>query len=365
VGGVRAVTPRPARRPRPDAHRYLLPAESAVLNGQAVVREALRLAEEGFRPDLVVAHPGWGESLYIREVFPAARLVNYCEFYYRPGGADAGFLPDDPAGLDDRCRIRTRNAHLLLGLADCDRGFSPTLWQKSVHPAEFHPKIDIVFDGIDAERVRPDPAARFTLPSGEVLRPGDEIVTYVARELEPYRGFPSFMRALPALLARRPGARVVVAGGDGVAYGRRAADRRAWREVMLEEVPVDPARVHFVGKLAYDDYLDLLRVSAAHVYLTVPFVLSWSLMEALASGCAVIGSATPPVEEVIADGANGFLVDFFAPEAIAERTAAVLAGGEAVARVRAAARQTVLDRYELQRCLTRQKEILGCPPARA
>jgi glycosyltransferase involved in cell wall biosynthesis len=359
ITGVRAVRYAPSRGPGAATHRYLVTAEEAILTGQAVARQCLALKNAGFYPELVVAHPGWGGSLFVREVFTEARLVNYCEFFYRPRGADTGFASGEEVGLDDACRIRTRNAHLLMALADCDRGFSPTEWQKRIHPAEFHDKLDVVFDGVDTERVAPDHAASFVLPNGRVLTRADQVVTYVARHLEPYRGFPSMMRAIPEILARRPSAQIVIAGSDGVAYGRAPADGRSWREVLVDEVAPDPSRVHFAGKLPYVDYLRLLQVSSAHVYLTVPFVLSWSMMEAMATGCVVIGSATPPVQEVIKHGQNGFLVDFSSPEQIAEHVVAALEAGEAMRPLRQAARRTILDRYEVGLCLKRQKEILA------
>jgi glycosyltransferase involved in cell wall biosynthesis len=358
IDGVRAVVYAPSRKASSGTHRYLLTCEDAVLNGQAVARHCLKLKHAGFAPDLVVAHPGWGESLFVREVFSQARLANYCEFFYRPLGADIGFDPAEPVALDDLCRVRTRNAHLLLALADCDRGFSPTEWQKRVHPPEFHAKIDVVFDGVDTERVRPDAGARFALPDGSVLTAADEVVTYVARHLEPYRGFPTMMRAIPEILARRPAAQIVIAGSDGVAYGRDAAGGRSWREQMLEEVAFDRGRVHFVGKLPYDAYLSLLQISSAHVYLTVPFVLSWSVMEAMAAGCVIVGSATPPVAEVIEDGRNGFLVDFFSSGDLARRVAEALVSGASSQPMRQAARQTILERYEASLCITRQTQIL-------
>jgi glycosyltransferase involved in cell wall biosynthesis len=359
IDGVRAVVYAPSRKASSGTHRYLLTCEDAVLNGQAVARHCLKLKHAGFAPDLVVAHPGWGESLFVREVFPQARLANYCEFFYRPHGADIGFDPAEPTVLDDRCRVRTRNAHLLLALADCDRGFSPTEWQKQVHPPEFHGKIDVVFDGIDTERVRPDAGARFALPDGGVLTAADEVVTYVARHLEPYRGFPTMMRAIPEILARRPAAQIVIAGSDGVAYGCDPAGGRSWRERMLEEVAFDRHRVHFVGKLPYDSYIKLLQVSSAHVYLTVPFVLSWSVMEAMSAGCVIVGSATPPVAEVIEDESNGFLVDFFSPSDLARRVAAALDSRAGLEPMRQAARRTIVERYEAGICLRRQTRILA------
>src|SRR5579872_6910085 len=187
-----------------------------------------------------------------------------------------------------------------------------------------------------------------------MLAPGDEVVTYVARSLEPYRGFPSFMRALPEVLRRRPEAQVVVVGGDDVAYGRPPPGGGTWRAALQDELQLDPARVHFLGRVPRADYLRLLQVSAAHVYLTVPFVLSWSMLEAMSAGCLVIGSATPPVQEVIVDGGNGLLVDFFSPEEIADRVVDALATPARYAAVREAARWTALSRYSLTRCLPPQ-----------
>jgi glycosyltransferase involved in cell wall biosynthesis len=299
--------------------------------------------------------------MYVKDALPQAKLVNYCEFFYRGAGADVGFDPAETVDADTTARLRTRNAALMIALEACDQGIAPTEWQRSVHPAEFRGKIEVVFDGIDADRVRPDPAARFRLPDGRMLGRGDQVVTYVARNLEPYRGFPSFMRALPPILEGLPAAQIVIAGGDGVSYGRPAPGGESWREVMLREVALtdgDRGRVHFVGSLAYADYLSLLQVSAAHVYLTYPFVLSWSAMEALAAGCLVIASRTRPVEEVIRDGDNGMLVDFFAPSAIAEAVIEAVRRGDGSAALRRRARETVLGRYDLATCLPRQLALL-------
>jgi len=341
-----------------EPNLFLTPLESAVRGGLQVARACEILAKNGFRPDLVVAHPGWGESLYVKEIFPRVPVLHYCEFFYRSHGADTNFDPADPQSLDANCVTRTRNAHLLLALDACDWGVSPTAWQKHTHPAAYHPRISVRFDGIDTAAACPDAAATFTLPDGRSLRAGDEVVTYVARGLEPYRGFPTFMRALPEILRRRPAAQVLIAGGDDVVYGKPPPDAASWREAMLAEVAVDPARVHFLGLIGRAEYLRLLQVSAAHVYLTYPFTLSWSMLEAMAAGCVVIGSATPPVQEVIEDGRNGWLVDFFDPGMLAERVVAVLADPARSAALRSAARWTAMSRYSLERCLPRQLELL-------
>lgn len=339
-------------------HPFLAATHDAVRHGQHAARACEILARTGFQPDLVVAHPGWGETLYIREVFPAARLLHYCEWYYRTSGADTNFDPASRQDLDGNCAVLTRNAHLLLGLEACDWGMAPTAWQKAQHPAAFHAKISVTFDGIDSDDAAPDPSARFRLPDGRILSPGDEVVTYVARSLEPYRGFPSFMRALPDILRRRPAAVVLVVGGDDVSYGRPPPDGGSWRQAMAAEQTFDPARVMFFGRIPRAEYLRLLQVSAAHVYLTVPFVLSWSMLEAMAAGCLVIGSATPPVQEVIEDGRNGLLVDFFSPAEIADHVVEALAHRARFDALRQAARWTALSRYSLARCVPRQFALL-------
>jgi glycosyltransferase involved in cell wall biosynthesis len=348
----------PRRQANPSTHHYLQTLEAAVLQGQAVGRALLQLSKRGFAPELVIAHPGWGEPMFVKDAAPKAKLVNYCEFFYRAAGADVGFDPAEPVDADTAARLRTRNAALMIALEACDQGLAPTEWQRRVHPPEFRSKIEVVFDGVDTDRARPDGAACFHLPDGRLLRHGDQVVTYVARNLEPYRGFPSFTRALPRILEALPAAQIVIAGGDGVSYGQHAPGGESWREVMLREVDLDLGRVHFVGTLGYADYLRLLQISAAHVYLTYPFVLSWSAMEALAAGCLVIGSRTPPVEEVIRDGDNGILVDFFSPSAVAEAVIDALRQGGGYANLRQRARESILDCYDLRTCLPRQLALL-------
>jgi glycosyltransferase involved in cell wall biosynthesis len=251
-----------------------------------------------------------------------------------------------------------RNAHLLQALESCDRALTPTQWQKDRHPAEFRHKLSVIFDGIDTEVMRPDPAARFTLPDGSALTRDDEVITYVSRNLEPYRGFPTFMRALPEILRRRPAARVVIVGGDEVSYSHPAPAGKTWKDVLLEEVSLDPSRVHFLGRVPYPAFKTLMQISSAHIYLTVPFILSWSCVEALAAGCIVVGSRTPPVQEFIEDGRNGFLVDFFDSETLARQVDHVLTHRESLGNIRARARETVLAQYSLAECLPRQLELL-------
>ncbi|MBB6340579.1 glycosyltransferase involved in cell wall biosynthesis [Pseudomonas fluvialis] len=352
-------TPAPAGA---HTHAYLRGYEAAIRRGQDWARVALQLKKQGFSPDVVCVHPGWGEALFVREVFPRARVVTFCEFYYQPHGADFDFDPEYPVELNDFCALRIKNSVLNQALLDCDLGMAPTHWQKSVHPRELQHKLAVVHDGIDTRLLQPDPVARFILPDGRALDRSQPVVTFVNRNLEPYRGFHQFMRALPELQRLRPDAEIVIVGGDEVSYGRRVEG--GYRAALLKELDgqLDLTRIHFVGKLPYPDYVRLLQVSAAHVYLTYPFVLSWSMLEAMALGCLVIGSATSPVQEVLVDGENGCLVDFFDPRALAERTAAALENDPSHQYLRQAARETVVRRYDLHDlCLPRQQQlILDC-----
>ncbi len=339
-------------------HPYLRSTEIGVRRGQAVARACLHLSREGFVPDLIVAHPGWGESLFLRDVLPRARVVSYCEMFYHAQNADVGYIPETELSLDGRCRLRIWNATLLLALEAMDAGLAPTAWQRDTHPAAFRPRIAVAHEGVDTDTVCPDPSARFVLPDGHRLAPGEEVVTFVARNLEPYRGFCTLMRALPALLAARPAARVVICGADGASYGALPAEGGTWRQKMLDEVAVDPARVHFVGALPRETYLALLRVSALHLYLTIPFVLSWSCIEAMSAGCLILAADVAPVREVIEDGATGFLVDGRDPAAVAARAAELLAERAGLRAVAALARAVAVERFSLPRCLARQTDIL-------
>ncbi len=309
-GVVRATYAEPADAGE-RTHQYVKRYEAAVRYGQQVVRGITSLRQKGFEPDLIIAHPGWGESLFLKDVCPGVPVINFCEFYYEGRGLDVGFDPEDPSGIDDICRARARTAHLLSSLESCDIGVAPTQWQKSVHPAALRDRIEVIFDGIDTDVVKPLADASFTLPGGRTIRRGDRVVTYVARNLEPYRGFRPFMRAIPMLQRLQPDAEIVIVGGDEVSYGKKPRGFANWREAMQAEVAFDPARVHFTGRIPYDQYLRLLSVSDVHVYLTYPFVLSWSCVETMAAGGLVIGSDTPPVREVIEHGVNGLLVNFF------------------------------------------------------
>lgn len=356
--GVRLLRYKPHRSASAHTHPYARSFEDGVLHGQQVLRLLLDLKAKGYRPDVIVAHPGWGETLYAKEAFPYAKLIHFCEYYYQTQGADAGFDPEFPLDINGAASIRSRNALHLLNLENCDQAITPTHWQHSLHPAAYRDKIQVIHEGIDTANLGSDPEATLQLPNGKVLKAGEPIITYVARNLEPYRGFHSFMRALPKILKEHPSCQVVVVGGDGVSYGSKPKDAPNWRSKLLAENPVDLNRVHFLGKVPYATYKKVLQVSAVHVYLTYPFVLSWSLLEAMASGCLIVGSDTAPVREVIKDGENGLLVDFFDTGAIAERVLSALSEPERFQGLRRVAYGSA-QRYVLDKGVAEYTRALG------
>ncbi len=352
MAGVYKVTYPSDKRGPINCHAYSAELDRAIQTGATVADVCRKLRDQGFRPDLIVGHSGWGETLFVKDVFPDVPLLANFEFYYHPHGVDVGFDPEFVSIFNDPSRLRMRNGINLLAYQGADWGHSATQWQHSLYPTEMQSRISVLHEGVNTDIIRPQPAARFILPgSGKVLTRRDEVVTYVARNLEPYRGFHMFMRALPQLLRRRKKAQVVIAGGDGVSYGAPPPPRSTYRAMMLQEVgaKLDLERVHFLGMLDYREYLNLLQVSSVHVYLTYPFVLSWSFIEAMASGCLIVGSATPPVLEVLHDGQNGLTVDFFAYKKLANRIESALEQPEAMRAMRNEARATAVSQFDLNR----------------
>ncbi len=331
----------------PFARRFDLECHRA----EQVLYVLTSLVSSGFSPDVIVAHPGWGETLPLRTIFPRARIVLYCEFFYGTEGRDVGFDPEFPQiGTDGDVALHLKNATTLLALAECDVGLSPTQWQRSTFPAIYQPKIRVIHEGVDTDVLKPEADAALRLADGRTLRREDEVVTFVARNLEPLRGYHIFMRALPRILKERPRAEVLVIGEDRTYYGASPPAGTTWKSIFLKEVSkrIDAKRVHFTGRLSYRDYLKALQVSSAHVYLTYPFVLSWSFIEAMSCGCVIIGSDTTPVREVI-NGENGMLVSFFDHEQLANNVIEALAQPRRFQSMRAAARRTAVEQFDLQR----------------
>ena len=325
---------------------------STAHRGETVLRFLAARSAEGYRPDVILGHVAWGELLYLRHLWPEAKIVGYTEFLSGPGhpllNFDPEFAKDDisayVAGVNSLAKGR-------FGLWNCNHIIAPTEWQASGFPPEIRAKMSVLHDGVDTDFSSPQAGRSLTLPDGHTIRDGDEVITFASRNLEPLRGYHTFMRALPAVLAARPNLRVVIAGNNRKGYGEAAPKPFSWRDLLLFEVgdQMDMTRLHYTSKLDHAEYTDMLRITRVHTYLTYPYILSWSLIEALSVGALVIGSKTPPVEEVIRHGDNGLLVDFFDPEGLAAQIIDVLDSPERYAPLKPAARASVLAKYDAAR----------------
>lgn len=361
--GVKVFPYQVARGTSADIHPWLADSEPKVIRGEAAMRAALQLREQGFVPDVIIAHPGWGESLFLKTVWPKAKLGIYAEFFYHASGADVGFDPEFSSdSIEQACKIHLKNINNLLHIELADAAISPTHWQASTFPSAFRERISVIHDGINTDMIAPNPGIALTLGDGLTLTRDDEVITFVNRNLEPYRGYHIFMRALPQILAQRPNARVLIVGGDDVSYGAKSASGKSWKEIFLSEVSTQlpesaMQRIHFLGNIPYQHFIPLLQLSRVHVYLTYPFVLSWSLLEAMSAGCAIVASNTQPLREAIRQNETGRLVDFFDAAALTQEVCDLLDQPEERQRLGENARRFACEFYDLQKvCLPAQLE---------
>ena len=364
--GVKVFHYQPSRSNSPSIHPWIADLETKVIRGDATYLLALDLKGKGFTPDVIVAHPGWGEALFLKSVWPLAKLLIYCEYFYQEKDSDVGFDPEySPSLPRDASRIALKNLNNILSIQVADAGISPTHWQASTFPEAFKEKIAVIHDGIDTQNLHSAENTQLTLRNQKYqlsLSKEDQVITFVNRNLEPYRGFHIFMRALPEILKKNPKVRILIVGGDGVSYGTPPKGKKTWRNTLLDELgdQLDLERIHFLGILPYQDYLSVLRISSIHVYLTYPFVLSWSLLEAMSIGCTIVASNTPPVAEVVQDGINGKLVDFFDTKALVSLVTELLNEPLQRERLGNAARQYAIDHFDLQtNCLPRQIALIN------
>jgi glycosyltransferase involved in cell wall biosynthesis len=354
-------------------HSWAVDIETKIIRGEAAYWAALKLKNDGFYPNLILAHPGWGESLYLKEVWPTAKLIIYCEFFYSTSGLDVGFDPEFPASEESSALIRSKNFNNLLHFDIADAGISPTYWQKSTFPKFFQKKINVIHDGVDTNRLLPNQNAKLTLnlrnQSKLELIKNDDVITFVNRNLEPYRGYHIFMKALPIILNHRPNLKVLIVGGDNVSYGAAPDYARfsgqSWKEIYANEARKNMTeaqwqQVFFLGNISYENFIALLQISKVHIYLTYPFILSWSLIEAMSIGCAIIGSKTGPVLEVIEDNENGELVDFFDFESLANKVINLLNNSELRRKIGISAREFAIKHYDLNKvCIPKMLDFIN------
>lgn len=357
--GIRVLPYKIRRGSSRDAHPWILDLETKIIRAEACYDAAVQVKAQGFNPDVILAHHGWGEPMFLKDVWPQARMGLYCELYHSADYPFMGFDPEFPSRAPDKepLRLRIRNLNNTLHFDAGEAGLSPTQFQADTFPENHRDRITVMHDGIDTDTVVPNSNAVLKVKDDLSLTRQDEVITFINRNLEPYRGYHIFMRQLPELLKRRPNAHVVLLGGDEVSYGAKAPKGKTWKQIYIDEVrgqisDQDWARVHFLGRVPYDQFLSLLQVSTVHVYLTYPFVLSWSLLESMSAGCAIVASDTAPVREVMTEGFNGTMVDFFDKEGLTDRVCDLLDDPDLRAKLGENGRKFVRENYDLHsKCL--------------
>ena len=361
--GVRIFSYTPRRSSTQGIHPLVSDFETKIIRSEAVLNAAKELKNNGLYPDLIIAHPGWGESMFIKKIWPSTKLSVYCEFYYNSYGADVGFDKEfSKPNPFESCHIDMKNLVNTVQFPSVDFAISPTKWQASTYPEHFRSKISVIHDGIDTQLVKPNSNASLLINKKIKINQGDEILTFVNRNLEPYRGFHILMRCLPELLEKKPNLRVLIVGGDSVSYGSKPTDCKSWKEKFIAEVKPKLSsaswnRIYFLGKVPYEIYLRLLQISTVHLYLTYPFVLSWSCLEAMSAGCSIVASNTQPVSEVITHNVNGLLVDFFDINGFVENIISLLDDKKKRDLLSNNARQLIIDHYDLRNiCIPKQIE---------
>ena len=355
IPGVKKVLYGLHREVKSETHHYLKFTEEAILHGQGALRAALALKNKGFYPDVIVGH-SWGPVSFMKDVFPNAELIAYIEWFYNSRNSDIDFVKEPD--VDTLAKTRYKNSHILVDLYTCDKIITPTKWQLAQIPQEFHHKAEIIHEGVDTDFFKPDKEVVFEFNGNRFTRE-NEIITYATRGMEPYRGFPQFMEAASIIQKRRPNAHILIAGDNRVCYGAKLPEGQTFKKLMLEKYDYDLSRIHFTGSLPYGEYLKLLQVSSVHVYLTYPFVLSWSMLESMSVGCLLLASKTPPVTEVIENDVNGVLVDFFKPEEIADKVDCIFENKGILDHLKINARKTIIENYKQPNMLEKQIKLIS------
>lgn len=339
-----------------QCHPYAKTFEENVLHGRAAAEIAVAMKQKGIIPDIIFAH-SWGLGMFIKDIFPEVPVLNYFEWFWNAEGAVVGFDGKE-LSTDKKAELRASNAQTLIDLCACDGGITPTEWQKLQFPKDFHDKIKVIHDGVDTDFCKPDKEATFFIQDKNLtLTAQDEIITYATRGMEPYRGFPQVMEAIEKLQKLRPNAHFIVGGEDRVCYGEKLS-HGSYKQMMLKKLDFDMSRIHFVGGLTFNDYLKILQISSVHIYSTMPFVLSWSILETMACECCIVASNTEPVLEVIKDNENGLLFDFYNVNELVKKVDFALNNPAKVTEIKKNARKTVLDKYELKDCMAKQLEYM-------
>tara|TARA_Y100001954_G_scaffold234525_1_gene290197 strand:+ start:5046 stop:6257 length:1212 start_codon:yes stop_codon:yes gene_type:complete len=326
--GVRVLRYEEPAKPVGELPHSTLLWHEALQRASVVAKLCSGLASEGWQPDRILAHTGWGETLGLHEVWPDVPQIVWPELWLRPEHGGYGVDPLKlHVGLDQYLDHLGRNALTARALDHAVAWVLPTRHQANSFPVEFQgSRLCVIHEGIDSHLASPDPSVSYEVGGHRVDR-SVPTITLVNRNLERLRGFDVFMRALPIIQAQHPTVRVLIVGDNEGGYGGGHASGRPLREVMLEELDgqLDMNRIHFLGRIPHPYLIKLLQATWVHVYLSYPFIMGWSLLEAMSCGCCIVGSRGMPVEEAIHNGVDGVLVPMDDHQRLAQRVLVLLA----------------------------------------
>ncbi len=343
AGPCKLYRMKPHREPTKGVHRFAKPLEQAMINGQAFANAAIQAREQGLEPDIVVAHSGWGSGTFAKAVWPNCKYVSYVEWYYRWPPEDSVLANSRSTDEDGRAKALARNAPTMLDFAEADLVMCPTHFQASQFPDWLRERVTVMHDGVDTRYYAP--AENVAFPVDDAIPADAEVITYATRGMEPHRGFPEFMQAVALLQKSRPRLHAIIGGTDRVAYGPQLPEGQSWKQIMLEKLELDESRLHWPGLLPKEKWRTLLQSTDVHVYLSVPFVLSWSMIEAMSAACPLVVSDTSPVQEAIRGGDVARVVNHRDIEALAAAIASLLDDRELAGRLGQGARALAERKY--------------------
>jgi glycosyltransferase involved in cell wall biosynthesis len=345
--------------PKPERdgiHKLTAEVDEWIRRSELVAQQAEQLRQRGWAPDVMLAHPGWGESLLLRDVFPSTPLVLWPELWLKP--EHMGVAPDQ-LGLEQKHYLRCKNGLLDAALAEAQAAVVPTAYQASCFPQRWQGLIELIHEGVPEQLFSLTRLDSLTLSETVTLAAGVPVVTFISRNLEPMRGFPTFMQALPRLQQLNPAVHVVIVGGDEVSYSAAPGEGQSWKQVLLDELngQLDHSRIHWFGRIPHEELIKLYRRSNLHVYLSGAFVLSWSLTEVLACGTPVLAHANPMVNELIKPGVNGALYQG-PPAGLGQAMAELLENKAQLTRWGEACRTALEPTFRQEQCMEKLEKLL-------
>jgi glycosyltransferase involved in cell wall biosynthesis len=330
---------------------------SGLMEHLAAIYRGLRNIPE-LQPDVVVGHVSYGTFLYLKNLY-ACPFVGYFELF--PGafwGQEMVLREAFPPTESVRLFQSTYHALTILQLMACDVAYTPSQTQWNMAPAEYRNKIKVIPEGVDCNVFQPRP--RPTTIGDRTIEPHTPVITFVSRTLESVRGFDIFMRVAKRIAEARPDALFIVVGAERTHYGHELAytQGKSFARWVLAQEEYDLSRFAFIAMPPMEQLASIYNVSSLHVHLSAPFIPSPTLLQAMASGCAILGSATAPVQEFIEDGKHGRLAPLEDVETLTSVALEMIANPEQCRELAREARLRAVEEYELWSCTRRLCDFL-------